>query len=160
MAAVIDAFGWAADELIGNETTAQVLERVIDLKSQRCNIEKIFKGQQVSAEAMDRLKQLETDCDNYTTLYDLAGAFKDPAFSGLKVPFFMLEEPSIIPHIRPRYYSISADPFENGKTFTKTLKFVFGETRLPKKDSLGFCTEFLTSAEHMNTVEIKTQFAP
>lgn len=31
--AVIDAFGWSADELIGNETTAELLERAIDLKS-------------------------------------------------------------------------------------------------------------------------------
>ena len=67
----------------------------------------------------------------------------------------MLEEPSIIPHIRPRYYSISADPFEEGKNWTKTLKFVFGETHLPN-NKLGFCTEFLTSPETLNTVEIKT----
>ena len=30
---VLNVFGWAPDELIGNETTVQVLERVIDLKS-------------------------------------------------------------------------------------------------------------------------------
>ena len=44
VATVIDAFGWKADELIGNDTTAELLEKSIDLRSQRCNTAKIFKG--------------------------------------------------------------------------------------------------------------------
>ena len=58
VATIIDTFGWSPDELIGNETTAEVLERAIDLKSQKCNLDKIFKGQKVNAEAKERLDKL------------------------------------------------------------------------------------------------------
>ena len=95
-------------------------------------------------------------------MLDLALVFQEEVFAELNVPFFMLEEPSIIPHIKPRYYSISRDPFKSGETKTTNLKFVFGETHLPneKQNQLGFCTEFLTSPATLNNVEIKTQFAP
>jgi len=47
------------------------------------------------------------------TLLDLAKIFKTKAFVGLKVSYSLLEEKKIIPHLKPRQYFISSDPFKD-----------------------------------------------
>lgn len=76
------------------------------------------------------------------TLTDVAHAVKsNECLQSLTVPIFFLEEPSIIPHIKARFYSISHDPFVDGATHTKQLKFIFSETQVDSEHhKLGLCT--------------------
>ena len=93
----MESFGWDKDELIGNKTVEQVLREVIDIQTKNVKVNKLIDMTKIE----DELKQQLNDC----TLIDLAERLN------YKVPIYMLEEPSIIPHIKPRFYSISEDPF-------------------------------------------------
>ena len=91
---------------------------------------------------------------DFVTLLDLAKIFKNKAFKNLTVSYSLLEEKKIIPHLKPRQYFISSDPFADEKTATGTLKFLFEETFV-RDNQLGLCSQFLTSPETFDNSEIK-----
>ena len=44
---VIKAFAWTEDELIGNKTIREMLTTDVDIRSQKCNLTKIFEDKTI-----------------------------------------------------------------------------------------------------------------
>lgn len=108
------------------------------------------------------LNKLAAKTKDFVTLTDLAQEFlNNECLQQLKPPVYLLEEAAIIPHMKARFYSISHDPFVDGATHTRQLKFIFSETRLDSElHNLGLCTQFMLDESTINNeVEIKTQFS-
>lgn len=74
----------------------------------------------------------------------------------------MVEESHIIPKIKPRFYSITNDPYMGrSQQKSKQLEIVLSETKYQKGDSYryGLCTSFITNPSNWNSTEFKCQFS-
>ena len=107
---VIGAFGWKENELIGNKSVKEMLISEVDIRTYKVNLEKMFKDVKGTDEAVAAFK---TKYSGTVTLLDLAEEYILDETLKTKMPIaqFMIEESHIIPRLKPRFYSITNDPF-------------------------------------------------
>jgi len=109
----IEAFKWRADELIGNKTLKELLVSDVDIRSEKVNLKKL----DVKI-AMD---------DDHISLLEIAEKVLERGLE-ITLPQYIVEESSIIPRIKPRFYSIINDPFVENMSKTNRLSFLFSDT--------------------------------
>ena len=92
------------------------------------------------------MDEIENKYNNHVTLLDFANYIIEFKIK-VKVPQYLIEESKLIPRIKPRFYSITNDPFPNNEDKTKILSIVFSSTHFSKNDNIyrGHCTDFLTN---------------
>lgn len=170
----VKAFGWNASELLGNKTVQELLCQDVDLRSLKVNIDKLWPDVASGKDAKDGpfreyFNSLKAKGkDSITCLYDIAKYYLDnPEVASLpeaKIAQYMVEETHIIPRIKPRFYSVSNDPFMGHvQQKTKEVEIVISETRFRKEgeddERLGLCTDFITNPSNLNQKEFKCQFS-
>lgn len=107
---VIGAFGWKENELIGNKSVKEMLISDVDIRTSKVNLEKMFKDVKGHEETVATIK---TKYSGTVTLLDLAEEYllDEGLKSKMPIAQFMIEENHIIPRLKPRFYSITNDPF-------------------------------------------------
>ena len=96
----------------------------VDIRTSKVNLDKMFnKGHE------DVIATIKTKYSGQVTLMDLAEEFILDESLKTKMPLaqFMIEESNIIPRLKPRFYSITNDPFPQNEPKTNMLQFVFSE---------------------------------
>lgn len=117
---VIGAFGWKENELIGNRTVKETLIDVVDIRTYKVNLEKMFKDVKGTDEAVAAFK---AKYSGTVTLLDLAEEYilDETLKTKMPIPQYMIEESHIIPRLKPRFYSITNDPFPKNELKTDFL---------------------------------------
>lgn len=149
----VKAFDWSPDELLGNKTVKELLTEQIDITTQKVNLDKLFDVAR-NPGARDFVKAIKQKYDDHVTLLELSEEFLE-AKPDFEVPLFSLEEQSMIPKIKPRFYSIVNDPFESSER-ANSLKFIFSETKFMKlgRTKRGLCTRFLSDPDVIGNQKI------
>ena len=82
----------------------------VDIRTYKVNLEKMFKDVKGTDEAVAAFK---SKYSGTVTLLDLAEEYILDETLKTKMPIaqFMIEESHIIPRLKPRFYSITNDPF-------------------------------------------------
>jgi sulfite reductase alpha subunit-like flavoprotein len=155
---IINAFGWTPTQLIGNDTIADLILKTIDLRSQKISIEKVI-GKEECEKKKERIEEIQKECRGYVTLMDLA------TLSPLHLPMHLLEESTIIPRIKPRFFSVINDPFTGIGNIDLTSKgkdvellFNLEMFQVADQTKLGLCTDFLSTVGA--ETEFKCQMGP
>mmetsp|Transcript_16134 Transcript_16134/g.27286 ORF Transcript_16134/g.27286 Transcript_16134/m.27286 type:complete len:224 (-) Transcript_16134:390-1061(-) len=145
-----------------------------DIRSQKINLDKLFADSAKSPGISEFKVQLTAKFEKFVTLLDLADEYEQEVSlrERYQVPYFIVEESSILPKIRPRFYSIITEPFKSDQEKTDRLEIVFSLTQFFKgankgssssssHSALGLCTSFLSDPTNMSNpdVQIKAQFS-
>lgn len=81
----------------------------------------------------------------------------------MPLPQTIIKEGRLIPRLKPRFYSITNDPFPENESETDFLQFVFSEEGFEKNDKFykGLCSQFLTNKKIAGAedIDIKCQMS-
>lgn len=114
---VIEAFGWKKDELMGNKSVKEMLMMDCDIRTSKVNLDKMFQGHD------DKVAAIKEKYSKTATLLDLAEEYILDKSLLDKMPLaqYMIEERNIIPRLKPRFYSITNDPYPNNEPKSNLL---------------------------------------
>jgi len=134
---VIRAFGWQADELLGNMTVEELLSSQIDIRSKKISKQKILTQATNLEEAGPLIDSLIAEDRKYTLLELAQKLERDQAL--IRLPSFLLE--GDFTKVQKRFYSIVNDPFSSPEA--NTVKLLFGRHKFLDshgQETAGHCT--------------------
>ncbi|CDW81838.1 UNKNOWN [Stylonychia lemnae] len=135
---VIEKFKWDRNALIGNDTVYDLLQKSVDIVSEKLKLSKVLTDydlQFLPEEAKESKHITLKDFSEYTVKFD-------------QIPFSILEDD--VPKIKERYYSIINDPFYDEKEkqvveTSHTFKICFGLHKFSVRgqNRFGLATSFM-----------------
>ena len=92
----------------------------VDIRTSKVNLDKMFKDVKGQEETVATIK---TKYSGTVTLLDLAEEYllDETLKTKMPLPQYMIEESNIIPRLKPRFYSITNDPFPENEPKTNLL---------------------------------------